>query len=346
MQFFSRTPTRLSAEAVNPNTKERYTRAVYAFILFTMHMGLVLSTPASVDHSMATYFDDLFEEGLGPGTGDVVFCSWMDAFPEYRPGDLPLSARSLRAWRRLKPHRGRHPLPWSVCCAIAAFVAAIPEAGALAAIGILLLFDAYLRPYELLNMRWQDLLGPTGTFTTYAAIICPLVSGRPSKTKVFDDSVRFNSKNRPQVNFLVMWMITYLSQARTDRIFPFTHQQLAAWYAQGVNFLGLQAWGFVLYSCRHGGPSSDFAELERTEQEIADRGRWATLSSLRRYKQSGRLHVVLHNICPSVLAHCSKCESNLGILISKPRLMIAPSIDHAFSPPAPMPVGDEDVPLA
>ncbi len=105
--------------------------------------------------------------------------------------------------------------------------------------------------------------------------------------------------------------------------------------------LGLKGWGFTLYSCRHGGPSADRADGSRSLPEIQRRGRWAADSSVKRYEQAGRLHVVLDRTPAAILDHCVRCEVHLVQLLKHPRGLVLPKFSD-FVAPAPEPQGEAD----
>ena len=85
---------------------------------------------------------------------------WCFQFPEFTAPQFVLAHKALKAWRRLKPSHGRHPLPWAILCACAAWIAL--EVGLGPAVSFLVMFDAYLRPYELQGIRLMDVCDVTG----------------------------------------------------------------------------------------------------------------------------------------------------------------------------------------
>ena len=176
----------LLSNSVTPGVKDQYRRAVLVFLLFCSAMNIVLPDVQSIDMAFCSYFDECHFDGLGPSTGDLTLCGWCDLYPDHKPAMFPRAWRAVRAWRRLRPPQGRHPMPWVVCAALAALIAVESQ---IMAIGLIILFDGYLRPYELLNARWRDFLPPTVGFCHHTMIVCPLRSGRPTKTRVWDDGI-------------------------------------------------------------------------------------------------------------------------------------------------------------
>ena len=289
--------TLLLHQAATPGDKESYRRALATFLLFCDVLGLTLNSVIEIDQAMCAYFDECHLEGLGASTGDLVICAWCDLFPQFRPGAFLFSWRAIRAWRRLRPPQGRHPMPWIVACGIAVHMA--HNTSPLLAIGFLMMYGLYLRPYQLLNVRISDILKPTMGFLHFMLIVCPLTSKKPSKTKVCDDGVAFDGLLRPQLRALVPLLLDQKLWNPTDKPFTFNNVALSTAIKSACSWLGLDTFESTAYHCRHGGPSEDYAFQGRCMADIQKRGRWASACSLKRYEQCNRLHVVL-NACVSV----------------------------------------------
>ena len=329
---------------MTPAVKDGYRRAVALFLYFCVALNLPLGTKEAIDEALCKFGDEQFAEGGGPSIGERLLSAWLDAYPEYVAGDFPKFTRSLRAWRRLRPKRGRHPLPYAVLCALAAFVAGHTDGGALGGISLVVLFDAYLRTYELLGLKIKDVLWPAGALQHLSLLVCPFEGKRPTKSGVYDDTVVMNSVLRPEAERLLAAAVQLRMDQGAgpdDRLFPFSHEALLRWFNDGLVFLSLGGWGFVLYSCRHGAPSEDMARNARSLAEIQRRGRWVADSSVRRYEQRGRLHLVLSRIDPTVLMFCQQCQQHIVDLILAPRALLQPRPSTAVPPPAPEDFDDD-----
>ena len=225
----------------------------------------------------------------------------------------------------------RHPMPWIACAGIAAFIAVENLS---MAVGLLVLFDCYLRPYELLNIRRQDILLPAASFRHITLVVCPLVSGRPTKAKLYDDGVALDSADRSAVSDILLQWLQQEQFRPTDKLFRFTQQELNAAICRACEFLGLASFAFTAYHGRHGGPSEDRASKLRSEDEVRKRGRWAALSSLKRYEQCNRLHVVLASFPQPLILHLARCAAHLPELVLQPRPLARPvDDDFAAKPP-------------
>ena len=302
----------------------------------------MLSTAELIDMALIRFCEDAFSDGVGPSTGETLLAAWVANFPQYRCSDFPYTLRALRGWRRLRPSAGRHPLPYAVVCGLAAYVA--HHVSCSMAVALLLCFDGYLRPYELLLIRACDVYPPTVEFTHYSIQICPWQVGRPSKTRIFDDTIRLDSAGRPEISELVGILLKLHAKAGKSpdqRLFDFTHSDMAGAFKAGLEWLHLSQWDFVPYCLRHGGPSADRADHSRTVEQVQRRGRWASEKSLRRYEQTGRLHAVIASLPAPTLYFCRRSQAHVLNLVLFPRGLKRPEVViHHVPFAAPFPAGD------
>ena len=183
------TGTFLLEHSVTAATKDADRRAVLFFLLFCEVLCFDMSSGEAIDICLCAFFDECWLEGLSASTGDLTICGWCDLWPAHRPAEFPRDWRAVRSWRRLRPPCTRHPMPWLIAAALVTHMAWAKSPRL--AIAFLVMFDGYLRPYELLNARWRDLLPPAVQFPWWCLVVCPITSGRPSKTKMFHDGVAF-----------------------------------------------------------------------------------------------------------------------------------------------------------
>ena len=83
----------------------------------------------------------------------------------------------------------------------------------------------------------------------------------------------------------------------SDLLFaPLTLRRLEELLTEATKALGLTSLGLTPHTARHGGPSHD-AYFELLDlKAIAMRGRWKTLSSVRRYSKKGKLQRQVNKI--------------------------------------------------
>ena len=162
----------LLAAAVGVSIEKDYKCAVASFLLFCRVMSLVLDSEVNISRALVLYFDELFQEGLGFGTGEKVLFGWVHFFPEFKAAAFPSVQRAIKGWRKLRPSTSRHPLPWLVACAIAVNLACLGEISM--AVCLILSFDIYLRPYEAYGLRPKDCYPPvlSANILYWCIVVC------------------------------------------------------------------------------------------------------------------------------------------------------------------------------
>ena len=89
------------------------------------------------------------------------------------------------------------------------------------------------------------------------------------------------------VSRLLEWYIFSVHHNPSDKLFTFSQAAFNHKLRWALSFLGLTAFSFTWYSCRHGGPSEDRSTGARSLADIGRRGRWLSDKNLRRYEQQG-----------------------------------------------------------
>ena len=334
----------LRTSSLTPAVLDGYRRLVAAFLLYCCWLNLALTCNEEIDCALCKWADEQYCDQVGPASGERLLSAFCALYPEHRPGNFPYYLRALRGWRRLRPKGSRHPLPWPFLVSIAFYVHSRTPGGFEAFVGLLLLFDCYLRPYELLQLRLKDVVAPTLTVWHWTLSLCPFEELRPTKTRTFDDSVALDSTWRPEVAFFVEVLLVRARRrglCGEDRLFSFSYVQLAGWFSAGAAWLGLSSWGFTLYSGRHGGPSEDFVGERRSLAVIQRRGRWASEASLRRYQQTVRLQLVYARTPPELVKHCVATLAHIYRLIEEGTLLEQPCI-APYDVPAAEPLPEEE----
>jgi hypothetical protein len=201
------------------------------------------------------------------------------------------------------------------------------------------MYDCYLRPYELLGLRARDVIAPSEVLAHWCIRVCPREELRPSKTGIFDDTVILDSKHRPAALFMLLLLLRSKVFEPGDLLFEFSHESLLKLFQKALEWLSLPGWGFSLYSCRHGGPSEDVCGNFRSLEVVKRRGRWASESSLRRYEQRGRLHVVYSHVPRQLMSFCISIEKNFeALVLNQVSLQKPGEVSHPV--PAALPLED------
>ena len=301
--------------AVQQRTFTSYNRLLSAFMIFCGLTSLVM--PAHMlDARIVQFFDYLYLEGRAASSGEKLIAAVMMFLPDYHArGRLPLprAGRALRGWRRLAPTKTRRPLPWAVCCAVAmqimaeATVACLPY-GPEAALLWIVMVDTYLRPGEALRLMAAQVLGPCGILADVVIHINPDYMLRASKTGEMDETVTISRR----------WIGVCLRALATTRqgqtLWPMTLPQMKNLFDRAAAKVGLTPLAPVLYMARHSGASIDRQEGRLSLDEVGKRGRWRTLSSVRRYEKRGLLQEVWNNLSERQRQYC---ESAMAALAAK-----------------------------
>ena len=177
------------------------------------------------------------------------------------------------------------------------------------ALMILTMEAAYLRPGEAQLLRVQDLLPPTGGanpgLQLYGLMLGPSDRGLPTKAQVFDDTVVLDHPS---------WLAPLLAGLTHGRVagaslFAVDHEALKREWKACQELLGLH--GTALYQLRHGGASEDALSRRRLVPEIMSRGRWAALTSVRRYTKPGLVQKVMRDLTTPNREYVLWCSANL-----------------------------------
>ena len=297
--------TLLEDEAVTPTVRRQYEKAVEALIEWSKHYDIPLHPASKLDHALCVYMTSLFLRGHQAHVGERLFAGMMHVLPETRRhGVLLRASRALKGWRRKCPGFSRRPLPFCVWAAICHILIARNK-GLLAAM-VLMAFQTYMRPKELLGLRVAHLLPPTGSITLdWSVLIAAQELGIPTKTGAMDDSLLFDAPGLKWMD--AIWR--QLTQAPADELlFPVTYRE---WYdniTQSAALLGLQ---LVPYQLRHSGASHDRLKNNRPLTEVLKRGRWRSLKSVARYERHAAVGIEFRKLSAHVQDHCGTCESQL-----------------------------------
>lgn len=191
----------------------------------------------------------------------------------------------------------REPMLWDAALLLAEVLLQPPHRVHKVLVGCVLLlqFDLYLCPCEVLGIVVKAVVRPTGKYRHWGVIMAPSDAGtrRPSKTGEWDDMVFANVTGVPrQVVGRVLRKLASLASDASPRLFEVL--DIASYnreVAQASVVADLGSLRISPHCARHGGPSEDRFSLRLDLKEIARRGRWKCLQSVRRYEKHGRRSV-------------------------------------------------------
>ena len=292
--------TFLAHRSVQPRTAKLY-QAGYLEVLAWHHRqgskGVARRRPAARPDVV---------EGRGVAAARAAICGALFCLnKQWRGGTaFPLTERRLRGFRAVDRAKLRDPAPWAAVLAMAAALLGRGDNDALqAAACALLSFDLYLRPSEALLLRRRHVLAPPRgghrNLRRWAVIVAPSTELRVTKTKQQDDTILLGVPGSGRE-----WLAQVLQglaqpRAPAELLFTLTLGKYEAQLRWAAAAAAVNP-RFTPHALRHGGPSHDALHENLDLLAIQGRGRWAALTSVRRYEKHGRLLNQIGALPPAV----------------------------------------------
>ena len=140
----------LSSLSIQPGTRYRYLKALRALVSFWHAVGLVPSSPDTVDEALAEYIENCWAKGKPSNVCNDAASGLQWIIPRLR-GKLAQSWRLLKVWAKVQPPVRCAPLTPILCLGLAglAKIAGFHDVATCLCVG----FDAFLRTGELFAMR-------------------------------------------------------------------------------------------------------------------------------------------------------------------------------------------------
>ena len=294
--------TYLEARSVREPTRRDYQKRFNQFMVWLGSLMINFNDPTQVDNILVEYLQDLFDSGVKLDSGIRIHAAIRFFHPHLgksASGSLPRCLRALRGWKNADPPLQRMPLPIEGLGAILGFCIATNRREM--AIHLFIQWLTYMRPGETSNLLVGQVIPPMSSFLGslqfFAVLLHPSEAKVPGKTGIFDQGILIDSD---------MWINPILrnliqNRPRNAPLWSHNHNQILEVFNQAVVYLKLESLGVSMYTLRHGGASFDIMSRRRSMEEVKQRGRWATDSSLRRYVKTARLQSELHKMHPAVI---------------------------------------------
>ena len=264
-------------EAVKPKTREAYREAVRRFLRFLRkHYGSDIADVKDLDHAAACYLTHLADTDVTCSVGSRFLSGLLHFLPEVH-GSMPLMARAMAAFRRIRPGgegEGFSEEAWVLL--LTNLLAQERDAFLICAVSV----DCFLRGDEWDKLRTSSL---------HAARVngLPTLSLHLPQTKCgVNEGVNVE---RGWVRGLLLEQRERTARRGRERcrVFSISRDRYAAEWDRACDSIGLVR---PPHAARHAGATIaahgrlSNGELRRSElTEIQARGRWAVLSSVRRY---------------------------------------------------------------
>ncbi|CAK0800111.1 unnamed protein product, partial [Prorocentrum cordatum] len=261
-----------------------------------------------LDGQLVEYMNEEFLKGVKAWRGEKLLAGLMFFHPDFgRLGGLhlPKSLRCLKGWKKLSPSRSRKPLVFAIWAALAVELCRLgaPLVGEM----LSLTSDSFLAPTEHAVQNWVVWLFPEAGVAR-------------SKVGSADDTIPCDSGRCP-------WMC-HIFKALKDRqssrpLLDLSYPQFLCLFRRAATNIGVDV---VPYQGRHSGASLDRATGRRPLEEVQKRGRWAAMSSVKRYEKSGRLNESWEKLGDASKAHCAAAANLLQEVLPLGRPAPAPPL--------------------
>ena len=240
--------------------------------------------------ALAHYLHVLYEDGACMTMASYTLFGYilLRTVPDKPERDMmPLTRAALTAWRGSRSGGSRVGMVPQVIFAFAEFCVNLRQYAAAAA--VLLQFDLFARPSEILNVRRRDLVPAVPAFgTPWGTLFGNSDFGEKTKTGQSDDVVLADSQHRPWCNTLLQRLARQVTDTDTF-MFDISLAQYEKLFRDFSLQFGVRPGFFTPHVIRHSGPSYDVINQLRSFAQIQARGRWAAPQSVARYRKPGRL---------------------------------------------------------
>jgi hypothetical protein len=167
---------------------------------------------------MSIFFDELFEDGAAMTVASYTLFGYLllklvPSVPERQC--LPLSRASLGAWRSNRAGSSRVGMVPQVIYHFADFCAVLGEIQA--SLAVLVQYDLFARPSEILGMKFGDIVKAVQAFgTPYGVLFGNADFGSVTKTGATDDVVLADSPHRPWCNDLLKLLYRCMTEPQAS----------------------------------------------------------------------------------------------------------------------------------
>ena len=282
----------LQASKVKPKTLELYSDAVGKFLAWASKAKVGTHTHSLADNGICRYLHKLCEDGATYTQASYTVFGWIllksrDHLPDKLK--LPVSRQALKGWKSRYPGKSKAGIDLALWDLIA--LQCCRQKHFLAACGILIQSDSYLRPRELFQLTMDHLIPPRQNHSkkSWGLMVGLFETGVPTKAGEFDDCVILNTASRMDVNQVVAGLSKRRLSNWERLLSPLTLDQYNRQIKLAADQVGLGHLNLSAHFLRHSGPSHDIYHGLRSLPEVQLRGRWRAPNSVSRYRKPGRM---------------------------------------------------------
>ena len=302
----------LRTASVSLRTQSSYRQVYNEFLRWMGSHRDFLNCATTVDIKVAKYLDELYLDGEAMGYAQRVIAAVLFFVPVLgrgARGKLPRAAQALKGFRILDPPKARLPFPWEVVAMLAngLLLRGLQQM----ALGLLLMFEFYLRPGETFGVLAVGLVPPVrrqGHGSHYDLVLHPFEEKEPSKTQEFDHALSLDLERHAALGPALELMLEkrlgagWRKKFEKEKMFTVTQTDVLKAVKKMVAEMQWDLGVVHLYRVRHAGASHDFVSKARSLEEVRRRGRWRTHQSVRRYEKGARTGQLLQRLPEAVAA--------------------------------------------
>lgn len=270
------------------------------------------TSQAGLENTLVDYFDTLAVQGWEANRAEKLLAGLVAQRPWLAGARLERVRRSLKGFRKMAPASSRYPLAEPLVAGLICQLLS-DNADATARM-VFLMFVTYLRPGEARRLRRCHIVAPsTGRcrsgLQTPSVIVAPFEEKRASKTQTFDDTILVDGPDWQQ-----QVVMRLASGKKEGLVFEVSEPDSLCQWKKAVSALRLPE-DTVMYQLRHAGASADLLSGKRKLPEILLRGRWRSVSSVRRYAKPGQVQRRYNLLDDAVKGYCEWALAHLDELL-------------------------------
>lgn len=323
-------PTFLESQNITQARGKTYTEAWSMLKRFAKENKLPMKTLNQVDTACAWAIDDLYFKGDSISAAMTLMAAVRQNRTDVpKLSTLVRSTRAMRGFKKMAPGQSRVPLPFPMLCQIA--ITMIQQLNQpLVALWLVLTWSVCCRPGEAMKLTPAEIVAPNHLCNKWSVLLSASSSHEgqslPSKTGDLDENVLIDQP-------FLRWLGPILRHVKSQKspslpFFPFSMNKAAEVFSKAVDECGYRKHGIQCsYQVRHGSASTDILTNMRSIEALMKRGRWKSLSSLRRYEQGGRIAQVFSKAeqaaainaekqLPNIMARSVGCSKSRGGVFS------------------------------
>ena len=251
----------------------------------------------------------LFENQFGVSAGrQAILC--VQLRHRHLRTSLSKAWDSIKSWEQLAPISMRVPVPWLVLEAmfVASLLRGFSAGGALGrdyisfAIGLLIGFDALLRPGELAILTPSKIALPDSRL--HGRVASGLLTITNGKNRRVFGRIQMAAIHDTRALRWLSWLIREMPD--DARLLPGGTPKFRKIFADVVKDIGVAGLGLTPASLRAGGATHKFSTGSLDLGQLKFRGRWAVLSTLEHYVQECTATLVMLRLGNDTLTRLEK----------------------------------------